>query len=185
MLKNLRAGLLLVAMVGCTASQSGPIEPQQQVVVTPPVSGVKVSATIAAVTLGDGCSSGASCADSNVQIAFNAEAGSNKTSIEVVKATVVDASSGELVDTLTSSDPQLWNGNGYAAWDQNVPAGGDLKASYTLSSPDWSKIDGKQTGRSMGGSYAKSFTLHLTLRIGGVEIILESSNLHRQPQFAT
>jgi hypothetical protein len=124
-----------------------------------------------------------------VQIAFNATAGSKGAVIQVVKVELVDSASGSLVDTLTASKPQVWNGNAYAAWDQNVTPGGDLKASYDLTAPKWSTIDSSTaaggTTRTGGGSYSKSFKLHVTLLVDGVEIILESTDLNRQPVAVT
>ncbi len=229
MLKNLRGTLLLcgfgalgVAMIACTAGTGTPTgtsggtsgntsggvtpQPEQKAEVTSPTSGLKVSASIASVSLGDECggSSGAAkgapaqdcavggcqsyCQQTNVQIAFSAGAGTAGAAIQIVKVELMDSASGTLVDTLTSSKPQVWNGSAYASWNQIVTPGGDLKASYDLSSPSWSKIDGSGAGTtrlSGSGSYSRSFKLHVTLLIDGVQIILESTDLNRQPQAVT
>ena len=216
MLKSLRSaavlGALGIALIACTAgSTSGSTgassQPVQQGQVKTP-SGVTVTASISAVTLGEECaqagglassdcaappagegkfapgSSGGCgssyCQQSNVQIAFNAGQGAGSARIEVVTVTLHDAASGDLVDTLVPSKPQAWSGNGYTAWDQSIPPAGDLKASYNLSAPTWSKI-------TSGGNttYSTKYKLQVTLRIDGSEITLESTNLNREPQVAT
>jgi len=165
---------------------------------------MKVSASIAAASLGEECGSSAArgapsqgdcavggctsyCQQSNVQIAFNAGAGQNAAAIRILKVELVDSVSGNVVDTLTASKPQVWNGSIYSAWDQNVTPGGDLKASYDLTAPKWSTIDSSTSGSSAKGTsaWSKSYKLHVTLSIDGVEIILESTDLNRQPVAVT
>lgn len=228
MLKNLRGTLLLcgfgvlgVAMIACTAGTGTPTgtsggtsgntsggvtpQPEQKAEVTSPTSGLKVSASIASVSLGDECGGGSGaakaapsqgdcapggcqsyCQQTNVQIAFSAGPGTAGAAIQIVKVDLMDSASGTLVETLTSSKPQVWNGSSYATWNQIVTPGGDLKASYDLSSPSWSKIDSSAGGTTrLSGSYSRSFKLHVTVLIDGVQIILESTDLNRQPQAVT
>jgi len=201
------AGLALsaAALIACTAGTGGngtgtgpggSSPPEQTAEVNR--SGLTVTATIASVTLGDECGSSSglaapsqdcagdcrsSCESSNVQIAFTASAGGKAAPVEIVSVSLVDATMATVVDSLTASKPQVWNGSTYAPWDQNVTPGGDLKASYDLSSPGWSKIDGSGTAKT--SSYSRSFKLHVTLRIDGVEVTLESVALNRQPQAVT
>lgn len=227
MLTNLRGSLLVLcslgalsaAVIACSggttspgssgAGTSGSVitpEPQQQAQITAP-SGMKVSASIAAASLGEECGSSgiqapsqgdcavggctSYCQQSNVQIAFNAGAGSKAAAIQIIKVELVDSVSGNVVDTLTASKPQVWNGSTYSAWDQNVTPGGDLKASYDLTAPKWSTIDstaaaGGTTKDGRGtSSWSKAYKLHVTLSIDGVEIILESTDLNRQPVAVT
>lgn len=213
MLERLRSKLLLVglplagaALLACTVGTgevatigpgggTGSSPPEQTAEINTPTSGLTVSATIASVTLGDQCAPAAiqgdcagdcssSCRSSNVQLAFTATAGSKAAAVEIVSVTLIDGEVGTLVDTLTSSRPQVWNGNGYVAWDQNVPPGGDLKASYDLTAPGWSEIDGNNGANRMS-SYSRTFKLIVTLRIEGVEVVLESAALNRQPQAVT
>ena len=194
MLKTMRASLLLaalgafgVALVACSGGVATTIDqPQEKGEITSPTSGLKITASIAAVSLGDECG-GNSCQNTNVQLAFDATTGTNPAVIRVISATLVDSADGSAVDTLTVSTPQVWNGNGYVAWDQNVKPGGDLKASYDLTSPAWSKIDGNGTGSRLSGSgsYSRKFKLNLKLEIDGVQVILQSTDLNRMPQSAT
>jgi hypothetical protein len=225
-------GALGAGAFACTAG-SGPVgletgtsaAPVRQAEVTLPGSGVKITATISAVTLGeecaatagggtssapstsncvsatppstkaadgggasgiapsDGCGSPSSyCQGSNVQIAFNATAGSQSATVEIVSVTLLDASTGKLVDTLHASKPQSWNGNAYTTWDQSIAAAGELKASYDLTSPAWSTLSGSDTSRT---AYSTAYTLNVTLRIDGVEVTLESASVNREPPVST
>ena len=146
--------------------------PEQQAVTTSPKSGLKITSVISAASLGE--------SSANVQLAFIAEAANTAASVEVVSVTLVDATSGSVVDTLKASSPQVWNGGGYVAWDQRVTPGGDLRASYQLSAPAWSSID--PGGRN---AYSRTFKLRLTLRIDGVDVLMQSTDLNREAQFQT
>jgi hypothetical protein len=213
MFKSLRSAVVLgalgVALFACTAGSTGtagtsqPVQQGQLKTVT----GMTITASISAVTLGDECAAAAPspgiqqqgdcapvaegssrlaapgcgssyCQQSNVQIAFNAGAGTTAAIVEVVSVTLHDSASGNIVGTLTASKPQAWSGNGYTTWNQSIPPAGDLKASYNLSAPQWSTIEGNT-------SYSTKYKLQVTLRIDGAEITLESTNLNREPQVAT
>ena len=227
MFKNLRCavvvGALGLAVFACTAGSGstglGSSEPQKQAQITSPSSGLVVTATISAVTLGDECAASAGtslagdcapatppsnvdggsdggsakaapggcggtsyCQQSNVQIAFNAGTSSASAKVEIVSVTLLDSASGNVLDTLKPSHPQVWNGNGYATWDETIKPAGDLKASYDLSAPAWSKLSASDSRLS---SYGTKYKLHVTLRIDGVEITLESTDLSREPAVAT
>jgi len=228
MIKSLRCavalGALGLAVFACTAgsgsSTLGSSEPQKQAQVTSPSSGLVVTATISAVTLGDecaatnsggfapagdcapsepvdsgteggaakgapgGCGGTSYCQQSNVQIAFTDGSGTQNAKVEVVTVTLHDSASGKLVDTLKASHPQAWNGNGYASWDESIKPAGELKASYDLSAPAWSTLSGTSDSRTTS-SYSTKYKLHVTLRIDGVEITLESVDLSREPAVAT
>ena len=140
--------------------------------ITSPTSGIKVTSVISSASLGD--------SHANVQLAFVAGAASTSASVEVVSITLVDATSGSVVDTLEASSPQVWNGGGYVPWNQQVTPGGDLRASYQLSAPAWSSIDpgGKD-------AYSRTFKLRITRRIDGVDVLMQSTDLNREAQFQT
>lgn len=200
---------LLACTAGSGAGTSGPLEPQDQAQITAPTSGLHITASIAAATLGEQCAptpalvagdcaappvedggsskfgsgtgcGGSLCQQSNVQLSFKAGDGRSSAHVEIVSVTLHDAASGALVDTLKPSKPQAWTGNGYAAWDETIKPAGDLKASYDLSAPAWSTI-----GASNSGGYAAKYHLHVTLRIDGLEIMLDSTDLNREPMVAT
>ena len=226
MLKSLRCAVVLgalgLAVFACTAGSTtgGTSAPQTQAQVTSPSSGLVVTATISAVTLGDECAktpasslagdcaptqiadSGAEggggqrpapggcggtssyCQQSNVQLAFTAGAGSKSAKVEIVTVTLIDAASGKTVDTLTASHPQAWSVNSYASWDETIKPAGELKASYDLTAPAWSTLSGTSDSRTTS-SYSTKYKLYVTLRIDGVEITLESTDLSREPPVAT
>ena len=226
MFKSLRCAVVLgalgVAVFACTAGSTtgGTSTPQTQAQVTSPTTGLVVTATISAVTLGDecastpaagfagdcaptqvadagdeggsggqrpapgGCGGTSYCQQSNVQIAFTAGAGSKSAKVEVVTVTLIDAATGKTVDTLTASHPQAWIANSYASWDETIKPAGELKASYDLTAPAWSTLSGSTDSRTTS-SYSTKYKLHVTLRIDGVEITLESTDLSREPPVAT
>jgi hypothetical protein len=185
---------------GASSGSSVSSVPVQQAEITSPSSGLGISATIAAATLGEECGGssglrapsqgdcapsmegtcgGSFCQQSNVQIAFTATAGSQSANVEVVSVTLHDSATGDLVDTLTASRPQAWSGSSYAAWDQTIKPSSELKASYDLTAPKWSTITSGRT------SYSTKYRLNVTLRIDGVQFVLQSSDLNREPQVAT
>jgi hypothetical protein len=179
MLRPTRTILAMFALaVGVSSLACGGTQldiPQQQAVTTSAKSGLQITSAISSVSLGDSYA--------NVQLAFLADAATDSASVEIVSVTLVDATTGSVVDTLESSTPQVWNGGGYTTWNQRVTPGGDLKASYHLTAPDWSKIDqGAPTGKT---AYSRSFKLRVTLRIDGIDVPLESTELHREPQMQT
>jgi hypothetical protein len=224
MLKSLRCAVVLgalgLAVFACTAGSTtgATSEPQKQAQITSPTTGLVVTATISAVTLGDECAASAPsfsgdcapapiadagseagggqrpapggcggtsyCQQSNVQIAFTAGTGSQNAKVEVVTVTLIDAASGKIVDTLKASHPQAWVANTYAAWDETIKPAGELKASYDLSAPAWSTLSGTSDSKT-ASSYSTKYKLHVTLRIDGVEITLESTDLSREPAVAT
>lgn len=204
LLFSLALGVSLAAFAcgGTTAGVGAPVtegEVQSQ-------SGLTVSATIVAVTLGDDCPSagapslcaapeedssgtkkpsgdaapggcGSTCQQSNVQLSFSTTAGTGNAKIEVVSVTLHDASSGSLVDTLTAREPRAWTGSSYASWDQSLKPASETKASYYLTAPSWGTV---------GSSYSQKFKLRVTVRIDGqASITLESQILNREPAVAT
>lgn len=180
MLRHTRTALVMFALAAGVSSfacggstQTDP--PQEQTVITSPKTGLKVTSAISAATLGD--------SSANVQIAFIAEAATTGAAVEVVSVELLDAATGSVVDTLTASAPQVWNGSSYSAWNQRVTPGGDLKASYQLTAPDWSTLDkGGSAGRT---SYSKAYKLRITLRIDGIDVLMQSGELNREAQFQT
>jgi len=210
-------GLALAASVACSAGNGGTVgtsgPPVQIGQVTSPTSGLQVTATIIAATLGDdcgstssagapssgmaadcaptdagsggaakgGCGGGSFCQQSNMQLSFKASAGTTSAKIEIVSVTLHEGSSGNLLDDLTASKPQIWSGSGYTAWDQTVKPNGETKASYNLSAPSWSTL----SGGNNTSTYAAKYRLQVTVRIDGAQVTLESAVLSREPMVAT
>jgi hypothetical protein len=170
----LAVGLSSLACGGGTTPTDGP---QEKAEITSPASGLKVTAAISSVALGDSYA--------NVQLAFQASTATNAASVQIVSVTLVDAASGNVVDTMDAKTPQVWNGTSYVTWNQQVTPGGDLKASYQLSAPDWSTIQPSGTGTSSRSAYSTAYKLRVTLRIDGVDVLMQSTDLHREAQFQT
>ncbi|MBX3187019.1 MAG: hypothetical protein KF819_08395 [Labilithrix sp.] len=176
-------GLAALAALGITTLACGAgtqiDDPQPNVEVVSPKSGLKVGATISSVSLGDGSAA-------SLQLAFFANEASAAATVSIKSLVLVDASTKATVDTLTSSNPRVWSGASYEPWNERVTPGGDLKASYQLTTPSWSKIDSNgAVGRGSSRSYSTPFRLIVTLEIDGVEVVLESSELHREPVAVT
>lgn len=186
-------------LAACSDGSGGSVT--QQGVVTGP-SGLKVTATISAATLGDDCggSTGSfapsespgrcaptdggadsqcgasSCRQSSMQVGFTTE-GTGNARVEVVAVKLLDANAGNEVSSLTASQPQSWNGSTYVTWDQTLSPNGSLKSSYRLSSPGWSAMGTTDT-------YSREFRIKLTLKIDGVETTLQSAPIRRESAVA-
>ncbi len=135
-----------------------------------------IDAKIASASLGSGYAT--------VQIAFFAERATSPVSIEVKSVVLVDSSTGSAVATLTAQSPFVWNGQTYESWNGSVTPGGDLRASYPLSAPDWSTLDGTAKGQRLS-SYSAAYKLRLTILIGGAPVTLESGQVQREAEVQT
>lgn len=175
------------AMLACggaaESSQTGPAPTSTGTEITNPATGIKVNATIAAASLGGGGFGGGSSA--NVQIAFVASDATSPASVAISKVVLLDMKSGQTLDTLEASSPGVWNGRAYETWNEKVTPGGDLRASYNLSTPDWSTIDSSAKRTAGTSSYSTPYKLRVTLLIDGTEITIESDELQREPEVAT
>jgi hypothetical protein len=210
----LLAAFALTALA-CTAGSSsgeptinGSADAPRQKTITAPTSGLVVTATVSAVTLGDECATAAAgkgvaagtcapsdsgadaasgcggpsyCQPSNVQLAFTAAAGTKSAKIEVLDVTLLDQASAQILDVLTASHPQVWSGNAYAPWDELVTPSSDMKTSYDLSAPAWSTLNAK----SPTSTYSTTYKIYVTLRIDGVKLTLQLVDLSREPAVAT
>lgn len=132
----------------------------------------KVSVELTAVTLADDCG-GASKAKSaktdSARGARRCEQTSMQLAITAADASRIRVKSVELFDEdgrslgkLTASKPTRWSkDNGrYEIWDELVPAGSPIHASYVLGQPDWSHI---------GNRWNRTYTLKTVVTIGGVD----------------
>jgi hypothetical protein len=175
------------AMLACggaaESSQTSPAPAPTSTETTNPATGIKVNATIAAASLGGGGFGGGGAA--NVQIAFFASDATSPASIVITKVILLDAKSGATLDTLEASSPGVWNGRVYETWNEKVTPGGDLRASYALTTPDWSTIESGAKRTTGTGSYSITYKLRISMLIDGTEITLESEELQREPEVAT
>jgi hypothetical protein len=121
---------------------------------------------------------GGPCVFSNVQLDFTASATGQTAHIQIVSASLVDASTGAEVQKLSAYTPLDWNGTAYVAWDENVASGTEVKASYTVSPPAWSQID-------PSGSYSRQYAYRIVVGLDGATVTVVSPAMTRDPPVAT
>ncbi len=80
------------------------------------------------------------CRQSSMQLAFTSSPTSptRAAKVEIRAVRLLDGETKRVLQTLTAREPQKWADEKYVAWDQIVPASGELKASYKLSAPSFS-----------------------------------------------
>ncbi len=134
---------------------------------SPAVAAKRRAGFAASDCVGEGCGRGfGPCQQSSMQLALAAKGTGAATKIEIVKVELLDAG-GAVIGELAARRPQLWqdaNGN-YAQWDGNVATAGDLKAMFSLSAPDWSKVPGGRYGNAAGMS------VRVTVAVGDQRVI--------------
>lgn len=131
----------------------------------------KVSVELTAVTLADDCGHASKakakadsargarrCEQTSMQLVITA---SDASRIRVKSVELFDED-GKSLGKLPASQPTRWSeGNGrYESWDELVPAGSPIHASYVLGQPDWSRI---------GNRWNRTYTLKTVVTIGGVD----------------
>jgi hypothetical protein len=119
---------------------------------------------------------GGPCKFTNVQLSFTSTKDGAPSKVTIVGASLLDAATEKEVAELSAYTPLAWNGAQYVAWDENVAAGAQVKASYTLSPPPWSKL---------GGTYSTQYRVRVTVNIDGSVVTVESDALNRDPPVAT
>ncbi len=124
------------------------------------------------------CGGEPTCRPSNMQIAFSTGTSGQPAHADIVSVTLRDDASGSDLQTLTATAPLAWNGTTYSSWDGTLKPAGDLKVTYTLSSPTWSKMSSSTT-------YGSKYRLIVILRIDGTDMALESALLNREPVVST
>jgi hypothetical protein len=92
------------------------------------------------------------------------------------RVVLVDATTGIELQDLTPFTPTAWTGSSYVSWDGSIKANDNIRASYPLSSPRWSRF---------GDSYTKQYKLRVTVDVGGSKATIESQPVSREPAIAT
>lgn len=113
------------------------------------------------------------CTQSTVQLAFRGQ-GATPAKVEV-KAVRLLSEDGAVLATLNARLPSTWADNAYKAWDEMLPANGNLDAGYKLSMPDWNAISTK-TGQPTHG---KLFSVEVDIEIAGQPSTLQSAKFER------
>lgn len=115
------------------------------------------------------------CTQSRVQLSL-ANSGKTVGTIKIVAARLFQPGKSAVLGTMQTRKPANWSTPGaYVGWDETVPAGEAVKASYKLSQPDWSKINAK-----LGNTYGQMFELELDIEIDGVKQTVRSPEFSRE-----
>jgi hypothetical protein len=154
-----------------------------------------VVATLSSVTLANDCSGSAAgvadaaqgacltgtncyslCRQSSMQLSFGSSA-TTAARVEIRAVRLLEPKTLKLLQTLTSREPRQWSAEKYIAWDELVPAGGGLKASYKLSAPGYhSASDARYT--------LQNFVVEVDVAIDG-EVRTLQAEATREPEVAT
>lgn len=118
------------------------------------------------------------CRQSNLQLSLVSTQQPSAT-VEVRAVRLLDKTTGAVLDTLTTRNPKQWTGAGYGPWNAQVPGGAQLKVTFDMSAPDWTKL----TGTARLSAYA-TYRVQVDLAIDGVVHTLEV-DAQREPDFAT
>ena len=110
-----------------------------------------------------------------MQISFKASAEGSAAAIEITKVVLIEGADKEL-ETLTPSNPKAWNGTGYVTWNQSIAPGAEVRSTYSLSSPAWSKN---------GGNYTKQYKVRITVKVGEGTTVIDSEPVSREAPVAT
>ena len=204
--RSLAIGFFVVA-AACSSQSTGTAEettPQNPTTVTTPSSNLEVKATLTAATLGEDCgeakgSAGISadcapspdggscggtsfCQQSNMQFTFAVSGSTGSAKVQIVSAKLFVKGEADPFDTLDSREPQVFTSNAYAAWDEVLVPGPEVKASYKLSAPDWNALSKRSSGTSL---YSQEYELEVVISIDGVKRTMRISALYREAQVAT
>jgi hypothetical protein len=116
------------------------------------------------------------CTQSSMQIAFT-EQGDLPARVVIERITLVDPKKDASLDSVEARRPRAWTDDGsYEVWDEVIAPGTDVRASYSLSVPDWSKVE-----RAIGSaSYGHMFVLEVELTIDGEHQTVRSPEFPRE-----
>jgi hypothetical protein len=115
------------------------------------------------------------CTQSTMQLAFSVgrEAPAR---VVIERVRMLDAEGSSELATIAARRPMAWVDGTYREWDEAVPAGSEVKASYSLRVPDWTDVETK-----IGGpSYGHMFVLEVELTIDGEQKTLRSPAFTRE-----
>ncbi|MEM6995786.1 MAG: hypothetical protein AAF721_35075 [Myxococcota bacterium] len=117
------------------------------------------------------------CTQSTMQLSAR-NPGDAPATIVIADIRLLDAKTKKDLAAISSREAMAWKPGGtYEPWDQRVPAGETIKASYKLGVPSWSAVDEAIGGGSMG----HGFVLQITMTIDGTEQTVTSPEFAREP----
>ena len=124
----------------------------------------------------DGGSFQQPCTQSTMQLSLAHDA-PDAQRIEVVGVRLLRGT--DVLGTIAARKPSKWNDTGmYDAWDERVPVGSEIKVSYRLGEPDWSKVQQK-----LGDGvdvYGQRYVLEVDLKMGGTTLTVRSPEFARE-----
>jgi hypothetical protein len=126
---------------------------------------------------------GGPCKFTNVQLAFTS-AKTAPSKVTITGATLIDAATGKSLAQLSAYSPLVWNGTQYVTWDEDVAAGAQVKASYTLSPPPWSQLFPNDSVY-VGTSFSTQYKVRVDVVVDGAGLTVESDVVQRDPAVAT
>lgn len=153
-----------------------------------------VVASLSAVTLANDCGGGARaaadvagaclegtpcpslCRQSSMQLSFGSQQ-QTPAKVEIRAVRLMDKTTGKLLQTLSSREPQMWTADQYVAWDQLIPAEGGLKATYKLSAPAYNWASDARFGY-------QTYRVEVDVAIDGQVRTLQAEAT-REPEVAT
>lgn len=171
----MKTAVLLAALTGCwSASQPTP------------TTNTDVKVDLASVSLADDCPDAAAadipapsqgscagpgmcpdmgrrrCEQTMLQVTVDAKAA---TELHIKKVELLDPS-GKVLGTLAARKPTQWSDNSgaYVAWNEKVPGDKPLKASYSLSAPDFG---------DNGPDPSVTYKVRVTFAVGGKDQVIE------------
>lgn len=121
---------------------------------------------------GDDCDKFRPCQPSSMQLALTTRGLGPAIKIEIVKVELLNAD-GTLLSELVPQDATKWVDapSSYQAWDGLIAEPGELKVSYMLSAPDWSKVPGGSYSAGQRGG----LSARVTMAVGEQRLIKTST----------
>ena len=116
------------------------------------------------------------CTQSTMQLSLAHDA-ADAQRIEVVAVRLMRGT--DVLGKIAARKPSKWNDSGmYDAWDERVPVGSEIKVSYRIGEPDWSKVQ-EQLGAGVD-VYSQRYVLEVDLKMGGTTLTVRSPEFSRE-----
>jgi hypothetical protein len=115
----------------------------------------------------------APCRQSTVQVSFEGQ-GAQPSKVVLKELRLLTADGKEL-GSLSTRLPSKWGESVYTPWNEVLEPDSDLKASYKITPPNWSEVEGKLGGSSHG----VMFILEAIIDVGGKDQTVRSSEFAR------
>jgi hypothetical protein len=116
------------------------------------------------------------CTQSTMQLSLAHDA-ADAQRIEVVAVRLMRGT--DALGKIPARKPSKWNDSGmYDAWDERVPVGSEIKVSYRLGEPDWSKVQ-EQLGAETD-VYSQRYVLEVDLKMGDITLTVRSPEFSRE-----